>query len=258
MKYKILIVEDVDKIAEAEKKILESAFKDVQIHIDTVSNKKDALSAINGIDPYDLVIADLNLDDDKQLAQNTSGFSLLKELSVKYDSPKIMIRSSYPSSVVAKYCLELGLFGYIETCRIAKTGWKSIDEKNLISAVKRVIDMKRDSLKKGCVLNYGNLKYDYDQQLWFCDKDIMDLKFPYNKLLLFLVEHKAQVISAKDLYNYLDSINANYISHKDDSAPVSNKIYYRIHRLKEFLSKYQKEDLVKVSPGGGYYVEYLK
>lgn len=260
MKYKILIVDDEEIIAKAEKRILDAAFIGIDIYIDTVDNEQDALEKIqfakDSGESYDLVITDLNLYDGKVKPQDSSGLVFLKKLSIMPDSPNVMIRSAFPSSVVAKYCLSLGLNGYIETCNIAKSGWTETNRKELIEAVRKLIDRKQASVRTGRRIQYGRLSYSYDKEMWYCDGTYMEkLVFPYDKLLLYLIKNNPRIFSAEEIFNYLDYIKANYES---DDGSYSKKISYRINHLREILSYYgfEKEDIIRTASHGGYFAKY--
>ncbi len=262
MNYKTLIVDDEDIIAKSEKRILDVAFSEIDISIDTVDNENDALEKIlfakDSGKPYDLVITDLNLYDGKAKPQDTSGLDFLKKLSTMPDSPNVMIRSAFPSSVVAKYCLSLGLNGYIETCNIAKRGWTEDNRKELIEAVRNLIKKKQASIKKGRKIEYGRLIYSYDEERWYCDGTYMEkLVFPYDKLLLYFIENNSKVLTVDRIFNYLDYIKANY---ETGDGIYAKRVSYRINRLREILKYYgfEKDDVICTSKRGGYYAKYVE
>ncbi len=256
MKYNILIVEDEAAIAKSEKSILKSDIQDIDMHIDIVDNELDALAALDDA-PYDLVIADLNLYDGKADPRESSGFRLLKTISKRSNRPEIMIRSATPVEKMAVYCMSIGLRGYVETSHfIAKTGWSIRDRIELTSHVRELINQK----SKGRTLKYDRLTYEYDTEKWFCEGKYMEeLEFPYDKLLLYFIENQTEILSADDIFSFLERKGANYEKPERDTVTVPKKVSYRVSRLRKILALYgyEEHDVIRSSKRGGYFAKYV-
>lgn len=258
MTYKILLVEDDVMIAKETKEALIKAFED--IYVKAVYCAEDALEEIEAMekspdDPYDLVIADLNLGDNGKKPQETSGFEMLKTISNTYEC-QIMIRSASPLEEMAKYCTSMGLRGYL-----AKTGFVRGDLGKLIYEIREKIERKQEKMKKGKTLVYGELIYSYDDNTWRCRGDLMDLGKGYNELLRYFIAEPGKLRSAEDILKFLENNNANYeISENREGGSVSNRVYNRINQLRKKLEKfgYEKDEIIAASKHGGYYAKNLE
>lgn len=272
MLYKILIVEDEPVIASSEREFLEAAFEDyndINLHIDIADRKEYALElikyAIEKKKPYDLIIADLNLKDESDArTRDTSGYKLIKQLAKIPNSPKIIIRSAYPSARISKELslnelLSLGCVDHIETrANIPKSGWLIRDRIELTGAVKDLIMSKRESLTTHRELKYDRLLYSYDKKKWFCDGKEMDkLVYPYDKLLLLFITNQGNVLRAERIFEYLNGLRANYVTKSKET--LSNKVSYRVKRLRDILNAYgySENEIIITSPRGGYMAKYL-
>ncbi len=175
--YKILVVDDEEKIREIIKKY-------AQFEGYKVDEAPDGMTAIEkcGENDYDLIVLDVMMPD-------LDGFSVCKEIKKKSTAPVIML-SARGEEYDRIHGFEVGVDDYVV---------KPFSPKELMMRISAVL--KRTNNISDDAFEYKGLKIDFGGRIVYIDGEKKDLTPKEYDLLLYLVKNKGIALTREKLIN---------------------------------------------------------
>lgn len=210
-KNKILLVEDDESLGY----LLSEYLKIKDFDVLWAPTGKKALDLIEA-HRYDLVILDVMLPD-------IDGFTLGKKLTANYpDLPFIFLTARSLKIDVLKG-FSLGAVDYLK---------KPIDEEELVARIQALLSRLHPTQTKpgtqGDLLAIGKYTFNFKSQELIFDDEVIHLTGRENELLGYLVEHKNELCSHKDILDLLWGKN-DYFNRKSLNVFISH--------LRKYLSR---------------------
>ena len=219
---KILVVED-------ERELLESIGEGLRIdgyYVDLLDNGTEALEMAQ-IEPYDLILLDLNLP-------GIDGLELLRTLRAQHSETKVLIlsaRSAVSDRIVG---LDAGADDYLV---------KPFAFGELEARVRNLL--RREYTQGETLLDCGDLRFDTTTRRLSAKGVEISLTKKETAILEYLMRHKGRVVSSEEL-----------LSHAWDSSvdPFSNSVRVHICSLRKKLRSVLGCDPISNKIGEGYYL----
>jgi DNA-binding response OmpR family regulator len=219
----ILLVEDDFDLADS----LSYYLKSENYNLFLSHNIKDALNIIE-TEKIDAAILDISLPDG-------SGLDLCKTIRSMSDLPIIFLTAMDEEGDIIKG-FDLGADDYVT---------KPFKARELLSRIKSLL--RRINKKSTEIIRIGNIKIDPNQYKIYKEKEELEITSLEFRLLLFLIEHKGQVLSREHI---LASLWDNFDKYVND-----NTLTVYIKRLREKIEDDPLDPkVIKTIRGVGYIV----
>jgi DNA-binding response OmpR family regulator len=219
----ILLVEDDFDLADS----LSYYLKSENYNLFLSHNIKDALNIIETV-KIDAAILDISLPDG-------SGLDLCKTIRSMSDLPIIFLTAMDEEGDIIKG-FDLGADDYVT---------KPFKARELLSRIKSLL--RRINKKSTEIIRIGNIKIDPNQYKIYKEKEELEITSLEFRLLLFLIEHKGQVLSREHI---LASLWDNFDKYVND-----NTLTVYIKRLREKIEDDPLDPkIIKTIRGVGYIV----
>lgn len=217
--YKILIVEDEEKLRKELKSFLENNLYQV-ITIDNFDNTIEDIKNSNA----DLILLDINLP-------NVNGEVILKNLRKSINTP-IIIVTSRNTDLDELLSINYGADDFIT---------KPYNTQILLARIERLLSRFNNNMN----IKYEDITIDISKSMIIKDDKSLDLSKNEFKIFYYLVINRGKIISRDELMDYLWN-NNEFI---DDNTLTVN-----INRLRSKLCDFGYEDVIITKRGLGYII----
>jgi two-component system OmpR family response regulator len=221
----VLVAEDDKDIAKFIKNELNNRF----INITIANDGKDALLYIN-TNNYDVIVLDW-------MMPYLDGLSLLKLMQKQNIMTPVIMLSAKNDTIDIVDALECGADDYL-------TKPFSIDE--LATRIKILHRRTNQNLIVSTNLNCGDIHIDKLSHKVIRDGMPISLQAREYKILLYLIEHKNEVVSKKMLLEHVWEYSFD---------PQTNVVEVHLSRLRNKLKIIGKPDLINTVRGFGYVIQ---
>jgi DNA-binding response OmpR family regulator len=220
---RILIVEDEMSMLKA----LCTGLGKYGYAVDAANDGEMALELIE-INPYDVVILDLNLP-------KIDGIEVLQKIRKTKRDLKVLILSARAEVEDKIAGLDLGANDYLS---------KPFHFKELEARIRALL--RRQFIQKETVLSHGNVKVDTAFKLVLVNEQKVELTRKEYAILEYLFMNNDRVVSSEELIEHIWNSDADLFS---------NSIKVHINSLKKKLAEYiGNKELIKNTRGLGYSV----
>ena len=217
---RILVVED-------ERLLCDGIAEDLEMEKYTVDRCYDGAEAHERlfVDPYDLVILDLNLP-------GMDGLDLLREIRAERPEQKVLILSARASLSDKVSGLDLGADDYLT---------KPFDLEELEARVRTLL--RREYIQRNTLVRAGDLTLDTRAREVSAQGQVVSLTPREFSILEYLMLHQGQWINQEELWEHI---------WEADADPFSNVIRMHISSLRRKLRERLDHDPIETKIGRGY------
>ena len=209
--YKILLVEDDESLGY----LLSEYLKIKEFQVSWAQSGKKALEFIEA-HSYHLVILDVMLPD-------IDGFTLAKNLNTNHPKLPFIFLSARSLKIDVLKGFSLGAVDYLK---------KPIDEEELVARIKallsRIHKSPDESVLTEAKVSIGRYDFVYESQQLIFNEEVIQLTARENELLHYLVRHKNNLCTHKEILDLLWGRN-DYFNRKSLNVFISH--------LRKYLSK---------------------
>lgn len=217
--YKILIVEDEEKLRKELKSFLENNAYQI-LTIDNFNNTIEDIKKLN----VDLILLDINLP-------NINGEVILKEIRKTINIP-IIIVTSKNTELDELISINYGADDFIT---------KPYNTQILLARIERLLSRFNNNMN----IKYEDITIDISKSMIIKDDKTLDLSKNEFKIFYYLVINRGKIISRDELMDYLWN-NNEFI---DDNTLTVN-----INRLRTKLDEFGYKNVIITKRGLGYII----
>ena len=223
---RILVVED-------ERQLCDDIAEDLELERYTVERCYDGLTAWEHIlvEPYDLVILDLNLP-------GMDGLDILRAIRQEKPELRVLILSARSALSERVAGLDLGADDYL-------TKPFELEELEELEARVRAL-LRRDFAPRSAAVSAGTLTLDARRREITADGAALPLTRKEFELLEYLMLHPERTVSQEELLDHI---------WESDSNPFSHSVRMRISSLRKKLRQALGYDPIVTKIGQGYRME---
>lgn len=220
---RILVVED-------ERQLCDDIAEDLELERYTVERCYDGLTAWETIlvEPYDLVILDLNLP-------GMDGLDILRAVRQEKPELRVLILSARSALSERVAGLDLGADDYLT---------KPFELEELEARVRALL--RRDFAPRGAAVSAGALTLDVQRREITADGSALPLTRKEFELLEYLMLHPGRTVSQEELLDHI---------WESDSNPFSHSVRMHISSLRKKLRQALGYDPIVTKIGQGYRLE---